>query len=291
MPVSVADAYLEHADRQRTRLDRPVSLGRSSSCDVPLNDTECSRRHALVNPQMGGEAWVVDLGSTNGTYVNGRRILRPTRLADGDRLTIGRSEFTFHGPSAARAAPAAASGETQLTQPVIKVERAWLLLADIEGFTEFSQQHPPEEVSRRVGAWVAACAARFAEHEADIQVFLGDGFLAYFPVKQTAPARFFAVFAGLRALQRDPAHLPFRIVLHHADISLGAPVANAAESILGPGVNLLFRLEKVASAARVRCAATAAALAHWPEPRPPHTSLGRHALKGFDGEHELFALA
>jgi class 3 adenylate cyclase len=55
-------------------------------------------------------------------------------------------------------------------------------------------------------------------------------------------------------------------------------------------VNLLFRLEKIASAAKVRCSATAAALQHWPEPKPAHTSLGRHVLKGFDGEHELFAL-
>lgn len=287
----MADAYLEHADRKRTRLDRPVSLGRSSSCDLPLNDTECSRRHALVNPQQGGETWVVDLGSTNGTYVNGRRILRPTRLADGDKLLVGRSEFTFRGFAAPK--PAAASpGETQmLTQPVIKVERAWLVLADIEGFTPFSQQHPPEEVSRRVGAWVAACAAKCAEQEADIQVFLGDGFLSYFPVKQIAPARFFAVLAGLRELQRDATHLPFRLVIHHADISLGGtPAGNAAESVLGPGVNLLFRLEKIASAARARCSATEAAVQAWPEPKPARSSLGRHALKGFDGEHELFAL-
>lgn len=288
----MADAYLEHADRKRTRLDRPLSLGRSSSCDLPLNDTECSRRHALINPQAGGETWVVDLGSTNGTYVNGRRILRPTQLADGDKVLVGRSEFVFRGPSAPRPARTRDAGETQmLTQAIIKVERAWLLLADIEGFTQFSQQHPPEEVSRRVGAWVAACSAVCAAQESDIQVYLGDGFLAYFPEKQIAPARFFAVFAGLRDLQRDPTHLPFRLVVHHADISLGGtPAANAAESVLGPGVNLLFRLEKIASQARVRCAATADALAAWPEPKPSHRSLGRHALKGFDGEHELFAL-
>lgn len=288
----MADAYLEHADKKRTRLERPVSLGRSSSCDLPLNDTECSRRHALVNPQTGGEAWVVDLGSTNGTYVNGRRILKPTLLADGDTLLVGKSAFKYRGPSAAKAAPAAKPGDTQmLTLPVIKLERSWLLLADIEGFTPYSQKAPAEEVSRRVGAWVAACAAICEEQKTDIQIFLGDGFLAYFPVKQIPPARFFAVVAGLRELQRDPTHLPFRLVIHHADISLGGtPAANAAESVLGPGVNLLFRLEKIASNAKARCCATSDALENWPAPKPAHTSLGRHVLKGFDGEHELFAL-
>lgn len=287
----MADAYLEHADRTRTRLDRPVSLGRSSSCDIPLSDTESSRRHALINPQAGGELWIVDLGSTNGTYVNGRRLLRPTRLADGDKLAIGKCEFTFHGPSA-QAAPAPTPGDTQmLTQPVIRVERAWLLLADIESFTRFSQEHPPEEVSRRVGTWVAACSAVCAAQQADIQIFLGDGFLAYFPVKSVPAARFFTVVAGLRQLQRDSAHLPFRLVIHHTDISLGGATAGGIESVLGPGVNLLFRLEKIAGGARAHCAATTEALAAWPEPKPPHATLGRHVLKGFEGEHELFALS
>lgn len=288
----MADAYLEHANRKRTRLDRPISLGRSSSCDIPLRDTESSRRHALINPQAGGESWVVDLGSTNGTYVNGRRLLRPTRLVDGDKLAIGKCEFTYHGPAASAAPAPSSPGDTQMrTQPVIRVERAWLVLADIEGFTQFSQQNPPEEVSRRVGTWVAACSAVCAAQQADIQIFLGDGFLAYFPLKSILPTRFFAVVSGLRKLQRDPAHLPFRLVIHHTDISLGGATAGGIESVLGPGVNLLFRLEKIAGAARAHCAATAEALAAWPEPKPAHASLGRHALKGFEGDHELFSLS
>lgn len=287
----MSDAYLEHADKTRTRLNRPLSLGRSSSCDLPLNDTECSRRHALLNPQAGGEIWAVDLGSTNGTYVNGRRILRPTLLADGDRIALGRSTFTFHGPAAVAGVPAAAPGDTQMiTRPMIRVERAWLVLADIEGFTPFSQQHPPEEVSRRVGGWIADCSAVLTGQRADIQVFLGDGFLAYFPQKSHPPARFFAAVEGLRKLQGQATHLPFRLVVHHADITLGGAAAGAGESVLGPEVNLLFRLEKIASSARARCTATTAALAGWPDPKPAHRSLGRHALRGFPGEHELFAL-
>lgn len=287
----VIDAYLEHADKTRTRLDRMISLGRSSSCDIPINDTECSRRHAFINPQAGREIWIVDLGSTNGTYLNGRRLARPTQLSDGDRIAIGKSEFVVHGSPAPKARPSAGAGETQmLTQPVIKVQRAWLVLADIEGFTPFSQKHPPEEVSRRVGGWVAACSARFAEQKADIQVFLGDGFLAYFPIKAIEPARYFAVVAALRELQKDETHLPFRLVLHQADITLGAAAAGGIESVLGPGVNYLFRMEKVAGAARARVAATQDALAAWPAPKPAARALPTTALKGFEGDHVLYAL-
>lgn len=288
----MADAYLEHADKTRTRLNRPVSLGRSSACEIALNDTECSRRHALINPQAGGEFWIVDLGSTNGTHVNGRRLLRPTQLADGDRILLGRSELTFRGGAPRAPAKARRESDTQMiTRPAIRVEEAWMVLADIEGFTPFSQSHPPEEVSRRVGGWLSACAAVFAAQKADIQVYLGDGFLAYLPECIFPPARFFAAFAALRELQSDPAHLPFRLVVHHDRITVGAAAPGGIESVLGTGVNYLFRMEKVAGSVRARCAATPAALAAWPAPKPKATSTGLHVLKGFEGHHELFALA
>jgi len=288
----VPEAYLEHADKTRLRLDRPVSLGRSSACEVALNDTECSRRHALINPQAGGEFWIVDLGSTNGTHVNGRRLMRPTQLANGDRILLGRSELVFHGDGPRKSALKSATGETQMvTLPAIRQELAWMVLADIEGFTPFSQKHPPEEVSRRVGGWLSACSAMLAEHKADIQVFLGDGFLAYFPVRSFPAPRFFAVLTSLRRLQVDPVHLPFRLVVHHDRITVGAATAGGIESVLGAGVNYLFRMEKVAGAAKARYTATPAALAAWPDPKPKAASLGRHKLKGFDDVHELFTLA
>ena len=288
----MADAYLEHADKTRFRLNRPVSLGRSSVCEVALNDTECSRRHALINPQAGGEYWIVDLGSTNGTHVNGRRLVRPTQLADGDRILLGRSELVFRSDTRPAPVKKRTASDTQMvTMPAIRQERAWMVLADIEGFTPFSQKHPPEEVSRRVGGWLSACATIMSEQKADIQVFLGDGFLAYFPLRTFPVPRFFAALAGLQQLQSDPAHLPFRLVVHHDHITVGAAAVGGIESVLGAGVNYLFRMEKVAGAARSRYTATPAALAAWPDPKPKATSLGRHKLKGFDGDHELFSVA
>ncbi len=284
----MAEAYLEYTDKTRRRLDRSLSLGRSTACEITLNDTECSRRHALINRQGAGEFWLVDLGSTNGTHINGRRLLRPTQLADGDRILIGRSEFIFRSLAPL---PAAAAGEEAATLPAIRTEEAWMLLADVENFTLFSRQHPPEEVSRRIGHWVAACAATFTAHQADIQVYLGDGFFAYLPTRTHRPETFLQVLGELRGLQSDSAHLPFRLIVHFDRITLGGAAGGGVESALGPGVNHLFRMEKIAGAAGARCAATTAALAAWPGAKPAALSLGRHPLKGFDGEYELFKLA
>ena len=69
-----------------------VALGRSSSCDLVVNDSEASRRHAeVVNDD--GQPVLRDLGSTNGTLVNGRVIDVPTFLSVGDIITIGASNI------------------------------------------------------------------------------------------------------------------------------------------------------------------------------------------------------
>lgn len=67
-----------------------VRFGRSNDCDVVLSDTFASERHARVFPREG--TWMVaDMGSTNGTYLNRRRIHDPSPLSPGDQVTIGKT--------------------------------------------------------------------------------------------------------------------------------------------------------------------------------------------------------
>ena len=72
-----------------------VVIGRSRECDVRVEDGNVSRRHAELSRDGGSDWTVVDLGSTNGTEVNGRRITKRTSLDDGDRIGIGAAELVF----------------------------------------------------------------------------------------------------------------------------------------------------------------------------------------------------
>ena len=72
---------------------RRVVLGRSRDCDIQLSDTNVSRRHAELR-QEGASYWMVDLGSTNGLEVNGKRVKR-AKLRDGDTVTLGETEVVF----------------------------------------------------------------------------------------------------------------------------------------------------------------------------------------------------
>jgi FhaA, N-terminal domain/FHA domain len=68
-------------------------IGRSKECDIQLPDPNVSRRHAEVR-QEGAAYWVIDLDSTNGMEVNGRRQKR-AKLRQGDRITLGSTELVF----------------------------------------------------------------------------------------------------------------------------------------------------------------------------------------------------
>jgi hypothetical protein len=70
-----------------------VVLGRSRECDVRVADLNVSRQHAEVREE-NGDYLLVDLGSTNGTLLNGRRVDRQ-RLVDGDTITLGSTEIVF----------------------------------------------------------------------------------------------------------------------------------------------------------------------------------------------------
>ena len=284
------DARLVSPELGTFLLNRPLSVGRSSSCDIIINGNEVSRRHALINPQAGGAVWLVDLGSTNGTYRNNRRVTQPAELANGDRITLGGITLVFHGITPARnAADSTNLHETALTRAAIKIEKAWLVLADIEGYTTYSQAHPPEEVSRVSGQWMLTASNLFEQYSADIQVYTGDGFMSYVIDQGDGAASFFKILGGLREFQAREKVLPFRLLVHHDFVTLGGSSPAGGESVLGPGVILLFRMEKIAKAHKSRVSLTAGAVAQWPEKISP-ISLGRHKLGGFDQEHELFSI-
>ena len=73
--------------------EEPVDIGRLPECDVVLADPNVSRRHAEVR-RAGTGFVVVDLGSTNGTKVNGAGV-KERRLADGDEITVGGTKIRF----------------------------------------------------------------------------------------------------------------------------------------------------------------------------------------------------
>jgi pSer/pThr/pTyr-binding forkhead associated (FHA) protein len=82
--------------------EQPVADGMTfgrEDCDVNLIDPEVSRRHAEIRTS-GGSLGIEDLGSTNGTFVNGSRVAADTALGVGDRVAIGATELEVRAGAA-----------------------------------------------------------------------------------------------------------------------------------------------------------------------------------------------
>jgi YD repeat-containing protein len=89
VPVSFEIIVLNGAlENQHFTLGDRLSLGREADNDLVLLDQKASRHHAVLNRQ-GVAYQIIDLNSSNGTHVNGQRIVQPTTLKNGDILLIG----------------------------------------------------------------------------------------------------------------------------------------------------------------------------------------------------------
>lgn len=69
-------------------LDKELTMGRAAGCQITLDDTYISQLHARVR---NGDSGVIveDLGSTNGTYLNRKRVMAPSVVSTGDRIQVG----------------------------------------------------------------------------------------------------------------------------------------------------------------------------------------------------------
>jgi predicted component of type VI protein secretion system len=98
--------------------EHPVEPGSTigrEGCDITVSDPDVSRRHAAVQMSNGGLS-IEDLGSTNGTYVNGERISAPRALRDGDEVQIGSTVWRLRAPVEATRLREVPSGATRMSQ-------------------------------------------------------------------------------------------------------------------------------------------------------------------------------
>ena len=279
-------AWLEAADGKRHPIHGSCSLGRTAANTIVLESPKVSRRHALIHLQNIGEPWLIDFGSSNGTFLNKRRIHQPVRLSDGDQITIGDEVFKFRQPL-----PISDEYKTVVTQRTLReIENipCWLLVADIRSFTPLSRRMQSEDLDVLLGAWIFACKEIIENHHGIINKYLGDGFLAYWADAATTREEIVAVISALTEFQQKGGP-DFRFVVHFGPVAIGGIASMGEESLMGAEVNLIFRLEKLAGSLGEPCGLSETAHTKVGE-LVSARSLGKFELKGFEGKRAFFAL-
>src|SRR5690348_9271905 len=248
-------AWLEATDGKRLPIQGNLSIGRSPKTSLVLDSPKVSRRHAIINLQNVGEFWLIDLGSSNGTYVNKRRLHQPIRLCDYDQIAIGDTLFTFRQPDEITDA----YRTTQIERTIREIENVacWLLVADIENFTPLSRTLTSDRLAVLIGSWVAKCKEVIESHEGIIDKYLGDGFLAYWRADEDTTSNVVAALAQLKEIQSHNAP-PFRLALHFGLVAIGGMPSIGEESLMGKDVNFVFRMEKLAGSLGISVLTSAA---------------------------------
>jgi adenylate cyclase len=278
-------AWLEASDSKKIQLEGGLTIGRSPKSVLILDSQKVSRRHALINVQNIGEFWLIDLGSSNGTFLNGRRLHQPVRLCDQDQIIIGDRVFTFHQPEEISDDYRTTVAERTIRE--IANVPCWLLVADIENFTPLSRSLTSDKLATLIGGWVATCKEIIETHQGMIDKYLGDGFLAYW---RGDPATTEAIAATLQQLKEAQSKNEprFRLALHFGLVAIGGVPSMGEESLMGKEVNFVFRMEKLAGSLGIAVLTSAAGQSKLKslincEPA------GAHELKGFEGKHEFFS--
>jgi adenylate cyclase len=277
-------AWLESGSGDRTPIRGSCFLGRAATSTIVLPSDKASRRHAMVHAQGQDEFWLVDLGSANGTYLNGRRVSQPCRLSDGDTIKIADFLYTFHYPTTSVASGAPGPNAEKTIQDIKSLD-CWLLVADMESSTQFTSRLPADEAPRVTGRWLAECKQIIDEQGGAINKFLGDGFFAYWQDRDGAAASVVRVLLALKEQQsRQPR---FRLVVHYGKVFAGGAASMGEESLLGNEVNFVFRMEKMAASIGAPRLLSEAAQEQIKAILPTEEE-GRQALAGFEGDFLFF---
>jgi adenylate cyclase len=277
-------------------------IGRTEQNTVVLVDDMVSRNHAMIQQLDGGEFFLIDMGSRNGSFVNGRRLAAPVALRDGDRLSFGEARMCFHNPAQVAANSAAhvsrdapARGQTVA---LFKQAHVSVLVVDIRGFTVLAQKIDAEVLSRLVSTWFAEADGIMHHYGGTAQKHIGDAVMAIWThgVLGDEHAEILRILCAVAEISRMTSRLhesfglaePVRIGagLNTGLASLGNTGGGGASDFtaIGDSVNVAFRLEsatKELGTDLVLGASTFDYLRLWPS-AVLHFRASEASLKGYD---------
>ncbi len=278
-------AWLETNGEHYT-LQGNCSVGRAAANILVLDLPKVSRMHALIQLQNIGEFWLVDLGSSNGTFLNKRRVHQPVRLHDQDKIVIGGRQFIFRQPE--EISPGYQTTIAERTIQEIENVPCWLLVADIVGFTALSRSLVGERLAALVGGWFSTCKKIIEEHDGTINKYLGDGILAYWHESDATPEGIAATIKALKKAQAL-AEPRFRFIVHFGLAAIGGVASLGEESLMGVEVNVAFRLEKLAASLGEACGLSDTANSKL-QSFISSRRLGDYELKGFARKRAFFVV-
>ncbi|MDF1579119.1 MAG: adenylate/guanylate cyclase domain-containing protein [Desulfurivibrionaceae bacterium] len=154
-------------------------IGRGPTNDIVLPYSWISRKHTMVQRENDGIFHIMDLGSSNGTYLNSKRIHSPAILNNGDLVTLGKTTIRFHQFIENTDQKFDRSELTlDMTVAYIQKEIVTILVCDIHEFTRLSEKLGNNHISKLLQFWTKKVGAIINEHDGLVDKFIGDAVMA-----------------------------------------------------------------------------------------------------------------
>jgi adenylate cyclase len=297
-------SYGESESRVPLAPNTAYGIGRGLHNAICIQSNRVSRDHALLKQDESGRFCVFDLGSRNGTLLNGRLLSGSATLNPGDVVTIGDASLCFLSHAAAEeASPDTISASTVIVSDIVPVT---VLVMDIRNFTALAGELGPAKTADLMRILNEAAVDLLDRSSAWNKKFIGDAVMAIW-VNRTAKARFRTIGAALQAAQLMAAAASQA----HSTVELPAPIRtgfgiNAGPAsignvgagttvdctALGDTINRAFRLE----AATRSCDCDMVCGSSVRDALSPHVELSSFAhrrpalLKGYSEECDIYAM-
>jgi class 3 adenylate cyclase len=233
------------------------TIGRSDDNQFVLRDRWISRNHAMMQRTEAGEFYLIDLGSRNGTFVNGRRVTIPVTLQNGDRITFGETQIDFCSATDRPTELSNDQDSQDLTAALYQRCLISVMVVDIRNFTVLTRKLDEKILSEVIGTWFRYAGDIIRQHGSWVDKYIGDAVMAvwFHRVDKVSKEEVLQICQSLVALAQITEKLnhkyPLPFPLHiGAGVNTGyAMVGNTGTgdrqdyTALGDTVNAAFRLE------------------------------------------------
>jgi adenylate cyclase len=277
------------------------AIGRGDGCAVLLDSRSVSRLHALIQRKDGGDLALVDLGSRNGSFVNGTRVSFPVALNDKDRLVFGDQELTFRNPVRSESISAGVPLDVR-NEPTTALHAhrlATIMVVDIRDFTPLARTLSESLLSQTIGTWFLRSGQITQRLGSWAQKYIGDAVMAVW-VHDHSDQVSADLLRTLRAISEIntatqeiskalPLPSPLRI---GAGVNTGPAIIGGNDyTALGDTVNAAFRLETATKSIGMGVAIGEKTYEHIVSPAIGSFLRKQVELKGYEGPSTAWAIS
>ena len=249
--MSAVVRYNSDGINKRVPCKAVLTLGRDKNSDIVIVDLLASRNHAMIRRLGHGDYYLIDSGSSNGSFVNSHRVAIPRLLKHGDRIQIGGSELVFEQKYKDTDSADTLSMEETIIADSPVIRQITVLVADIRGFTSLSEQVNIRTLTRMMTNWFHHVTDIITQHGGIIDKFIGDCVFARWEAEMEEVN---AVMEALKSAIEinnitEELNANFTEVTEKLRIGVGINTGAASMGIgndntaLGDAVNIAFRLE------------------------------------------------